>query len=70
MSVTDIVFECGFEQPSHFSRAFKAKYGHTPSEYRDALVARRRTQQADRSANTLVRWGKREQRASGISYAP
>jgi AraC-like DNA-binding protein len=39
MSVTDIVFECGFEQPSHFSRAFKAKYGRTPSEYRDSRDA-------------------------------
>jgi AraC-like DNA-binding protein len=39
LSVTDIVFECGFEQPSHFSRAFKTKYGRTPSEYRDARDA-------------------------------
>lgn len=39
MSVTDVVFECGFEQPSHFSRAFKAKYGCTPREYRDARDA-------------------------------
>lgn len=39
MSVTDIVFECGFEQPAHFSRAFKARFGHTPSDYREACVA-------------------------------
>jgi transcriptional regulator GlxA family with amidase domain len=39
MSVTDIVFECGFEQPSHFSRAFKAKYALSPSEYREAFVS-------------------------------
>jgi AraC-like DNA-binding protein len=39
MSVTDIVFECGFEQPAHFSRAFKAKFGQTPSEYRGACIA-------------------------------
>jgi AraC-like DNA-binding protein len=38
-SVTEIVFECGFEQPSHFTRAFKAKYGQTPSEYREAIIA-------------------------------
>lgn len=39
MNVTEIVFECGFEQPSHFSRAFKAKYGRTPSEYRQTRAA-------------------------------
>jgi AraC family transcriptional regulator, exoenzyme S synthesis regulatory protein ExsA len=53
MSVTDVVFECGFEQPSHFSRAFKAKYGRTPSEYRDAWSQPRG--QARRTDNTLVR---------------
>jgi AraC family transcriptional regulator, exoenzyme S synthesis regulatory protein ExsA len=39
MTVTDVVFECGFEQPAHFSRAFKAKFGQTPSEYREACIA-------------------------------
>jgi AraC-like DNA-binding protein len=39
MSITDVVFECGFEQPAHFSRAFKSKFGQTPSEYRGACVA-------------------------------
>ena len=39
ISVTEIVFECGFEQPSHFSRAFKAKFGQTPSEYREGCAA-------------------------------
>lgn len=39
LSVTEIVFECGFEQPSHFSRAFKEKFGQTPSEYRGARAA-------------------------------
>jgi AraC-like DNA-binding protein len=39
MNVTEIVFECGFEQPSHFSRAFKAKFGRTPSEYRQTRAA-------------------------------
>ena len=39
ISVTEIVFECGFEQPSHFSRVFKAKFGQTPSEYREACAA-------------------------------
>ncbi|MGH8019805.1 MAG: helix-turn-helix domain-containing protein [Opitutaceae bacterium] len=34
MSVTEIVFECGFEEPSHLSRAFRAKFGCSPIEYR------------------------------------
>lgn len=34
MSVTEIAFECGFEEPSHLSRAFRAKFGCPPSEYR------------------------------------
>jgi AraC family transcriptional regulator, exoenzyme S synthesis regulatory protein ExsA len=39
MSVTEIVFECGFEQPAHFARAFKARFGQPPSEYREARGA-------------------------------
>lgn len=30
-SVADAAFESGFESPSHFSRAFKQKFGHTPA---------------------------------------
>jgi AraC-like DNA-binding protein len=39
MSITQIVFDCGFEQPAHFTRAFKARFGQTPSEYRETRVA-------------------------------
>lgn len=53
MSVTDVVFECGFEQPSHFSRAFKAKYGRTPSQYRGERSRPR--QERHRTDNSLVR---------------
>jgi AraC-like DNA-binding protein len=31
MSVTEILFECGFEDSSHFSKAFKEKFGKPPS---------------------------------------
>jgi transcriptional regulator GlxA family with amidase domain len=39
MSVTQIVFECGFEDPSHFCHAFKEKFGRPPSVYRAKPVA-------------------------------
>jgi AraC-like DNA-binding protein len=35
MSMTEIALECGFEEPSHFSRTFKAKFGQPPTEYRE-----------------------------------
>ena len=37
-SVTEIMLECGFEDLSHFSRAFKQKFGHSPSARRRAAV--------------------------------
>jgi AraC family transcriptional regulator, exoenzyme S synthesis regulatory protein ExsA len=36
MSVTEVMLECGFEDLSHFSRAFKEKFGQAPSAYRGA----------------------------------
>jgi AraC family transcriptional regulator, exoenzyme S synthesis regulatory protein ExsA len=36
MSVTEIMFECGFEDLSHFSRTFKEKFGRSPNAYRRA----------------------------------
>jgi AraC-like DNA-binding protein len=38
-SVTEIMLECGFEDLSHFSRAFKQKFGHSPSVRRQAPAA-------------------------------
>jgi AraC family transcriptional regulator, exoenzyme S synthesis regulatory protein ExsA len=38
LSITEIAFECGFEDLSHFSRAFKEKFGQTPSAYRESGV--------------------------------
>jgi AraC family transcriptional regulator, exoenzyme S synthesis regulatory protein ExsA len=35
MSVTEIMLECGFEDLSHFSKAFKEKFGQSPSLYRE-----------------------------------
>ena len=36
MNVTDVVFESGFEDVSHFSKAFKNRFGKSPSSYRQA----------------------------------
>jgi AraC family transcriptional regulator, exoenzyme S synthesis regulatory protein ExsA len=33
-SVTEVIFECGFQNPSHFSREFKSAYNCTPLEYK------------------------------------
>lgn len=33
-SITDICFECGFNDPSNFARQFKHSYGRSPREYR------------------------------------
>lgn len=40
LQVSDVVFECGFENLSHFSRAFRTHFGTTP------LAFRRQRQQA------------------------
>lgn len=34
LSVLEIAMECGFENPSHFHRLFKAKYGVSPRKFR------------------------------------
>lgn len=33
-SIAQVAFDCGFEDPSYFSRQFKASFGFTPSVYR------------------------------------
>lgn len=42
MSVTEIVYECAFESPAHFSRAFKLKFSRSPSEYREMIRLRQK----------------------------
>jgi AraC-like DNA-binding protein len=36
-SVTDTAFACGFSSAAHFSRAFRAAYGVSPSEWRNGV---------------------------------
>ncbi len=37
MSISDVCFECGFNNFSHFNKSFKAFTGQNPSEYRKQL---------------------------------
>jgi AraC-like DNA-binding protein len=34
VSITEIAFERGFSHPAHFSRAFRARFGMAPSDWR------------------------------------
>ncbi|MDH3698396.1 MAG: AraC family transcriptional regulator [Flavobacteriaceae bacterium] len=36
-NISQIAYDCGFENPAHFSRTFKTKYGATPSAYKKSL---------------------------------
>ncbi|MCP4334636.1 MAG: helix-turn-helix domain-containing protein, partial [Gammaproteobacteria bacterium] len=41
-TITQIAYECGFADSSHFSRWFKTKFGETPRSYREHRLARLR----------------------------
>ncbi|HEY5953042.1 MAG TPA: AraC family transcriptional regulator [Terrimicrobiaceae bacterium] len=45
MSMTEIALECGFEEPAHFSRTFKTKFGRSPTDYREKGAGRENTAQ-------------------------
>lgn len=38
-SVTEISYACGFDNPSHFIQAFRGRFGNTPAQYRQELLA-------------------------------
>lgn len=40
-SITAIAYECGFSDPSYFSRVFKKEFGKTPVEWKEQLKVRR-----------------------------
>jgi AraC family transcriptional regulator, exoenzyme S synthesis regulatory protein ExsA len=39
MNISQIVFECGFEDLSHFSRAFKSRFGVSPTQFRQQTIS-------------------------------
>ena len=34
LRISEIAYRCGFSSPQYFSRVFKEKTGHSPSEYK------------------------------------
>jgi AraC-like DNA-binding protein len=36
LGISEVAYRCGFNEPYHFSRRFKARYGMTPCSYRRA----------------------------------
>lgn len=38
LNITQVAFDCGFEDVSHFSRVFKDKYDSSPSDYRKLII--------------------------------
>ena len=39
LNIGDVAYECGFENPTHFSRLFKEKMGESPLQYKTHLQA-------------------------------
>ena len=39
MNISQVVFECGFEDLSHFSRAFKSRFGVSPTQFRQQTIS-------------------------------
>lgn len=37
LSITEICFSSGFENPAHFSKVFKERYGVSPSKYKQSI---------------------------------
>jgi len=39
LNISQVVFECGFEDLSHFSRAFKSRFGVSPTQFRQQTIS-------------------------------
>jgi AraC-like DNA-binding protein len=37
LSIAEVCYRCGFKQPTHFSRIFRARFGQTPCSFRKSL---------------------------------
>lgn len=61
--LTDLAPECGFSSPAELSRAFRARFGVTPSAYRRAAQKRKNPQAAPPAALYLAARGQPSSRA-------
>lgn len=59
LSVADIAFRCGFEDPAHFSRAFRQRFSMTPAQHR-AQAAPKAESHEPRSRGRPVSGGRAE----------
>lgn len=54
MNITEVMLEAGFQDSSHFCRAFKQRFGLSPSLYRDASVVAREAKARAHAAHASV----------------
>lgn len=69
LGVTEICYAAGFNNPSHFGRAYRRRYGHSPSRDREDTTDGIGWDGEGRrdGVATLRRWGRRPRRDSGLA---
>jgi AraC family transcriptional regulator, positive regulator of tynA and feaB len=55
--IGDIAYRCGFEDPVHFTRSFRQRFGLTPSELRSSLASPNAATDATGSPSALSKRG-------------
>lgn len=55
MSATEVAYSLGFQDPSNFARAFRARAGYSPGEHRARTSARSKHASRQRRARTALR---------------
>lgn len=63
--ITDVAVSCGFNEPSYFTKSFKARFGVTPSQFRDGCEALEEKKRAWYSRQTIPRASKTPSLAAG-----
>ena len=69
LNVSQVAVDCGFEDLSHFSRAFKEKFGISPAYYRKETPDRAVSQVIEKTSRSLLKkhmGGAREWASVGI----